>query len=184
MSADYNINFHELQSKFNRMMEDLPAKVGTIMVNFSKQRFRDQNWLDAAPSPWAKRKAGAKRNKGRALLVDSGRLRRSIRLINVTRNRVTIGTDVPYAEAHNEGVDKQVTVNAFSRRKTERQKIYSVKTRKGRFSRVEVGSGNVKTHTRHMMLPRRRFLGPSAELTNQLTRFIQTEINKVFSTSP
>jgi len=181
MTNDHNINFSELQSKFNRMMETLPSQLGTIMVNFSKQRFRDQAWKDITLSPWARRKAGVKRNKGRALLIDSGRLRRSIRILNATRNRVTIGTDVPYAEAHNEGVDKQVTVNAFSRRKTQKQKLYSVKTKKGRFSRVEVGTGNVKAHTRHMKLPQRRFLGPSEALTAQLTLFIKEELNKVFT---
>jgi phage gpG-like protein len=180
MSLDHNINFNNIQQRFNRMMEDLPPKLGTVMVNFSKARFREQSWCDVTASPWAKRKANTKNNRGRAILIGSGRLRRSIRIISTTRNKVTIGTDVPYAEAHNDGVDKTVTVNAFARRKSQIQKIYSIKTKKGRFAKVTVGSTMVKSHQRHMNLPRRRFLGESHELTNQLTRFISIEINNVF----
>ena len=182
MSTDHNINFNHIQQQFNRLMQDLPAKLGTIMVNFSKSRFREQNWVDGITSPWAKRKNNAKRNRGRAILIDTGRLRRSIRIISITPYRVTIGTDVPYAEAHNEGVDKMVTVNAFTRNKTTKQKLFSIKTKKGRMAKVTIGSSSVKTHQRHMKLPRRRFLGTSENLTAQLTRHVAAEINKIFKT--
>jgi phage gpG-like protein len=180
MNPQSNFNFTELQAKFNRIMQTIPAQLGTVMVNFSKQRFREQNWIDATASPWASRKAGARRNRGRALLIDSGRLRRSIRIITANRTQVTIGTDVPYAEAHNEGSNEVVSVRAFRRAKMQKQKLYSIKTHKAHLGKVNVGSSDVKAHTRKMNMPQRRFIGESVQLNNQIRRHIETELNKLF----
>jgi phage gpG-like protein len=70
---------------------------------------------------WAPRKAGRahgrtrqdgerdrryKNPRQRALLVQSGRLRRSPRITATTATSVTVGTDVPYAEPLQEGTPK------------------------------------------------------------------------------
>lgn len=133
----------------------LPKKVGDTAVLFTKQRFREQAWVDNSTQPWKKRNPNAKRNKGRALLMNSGRLRRSIRIVGTTSDSVTIGSNVPYAAAHNEGFKGAVQVSAHSR--------------KGK---------PVKAHSRNMNLPVRRFMGPSAALNKQITRLIKAEILK------
>lgn len=160
--------------------------IGAKVVVFSKQRFREQAWTDATTQPWQKRKAGAKRNTGRAILKDTGRLQRSIRVVSVTPSSVTIGTDVPYAQAHNEGFRGTQNVPAHTRNRYAKVKtgsgVYSIKTQKERqrTSKVKVEGGEikVKAFTRRMNLPKRQFLGNSQVLTNQIKRLVTAEINK------
>ena len=112
------------------------------------------------PEPWQrrtrKRRGGEKRQKG-AVLVDSGRLKRSIRITSVTKTSVTIGTDVEYAKIHNDGFDGVQSVRAHTRKTKNKTQ-------------------NVRAHTRKMKMPQRRFLGESAELERLITEFIENEL--------
>ena len=133
-------------------LRGMPEQIGMMAVNFTKQRFVDQNWLYTSPQPWKKRSRNRRGGKARqrgAVLVDSGRLKRSIRIIKTTLDTVTIGTDVPYAQVHNDGFDGKQYVKAH--------------TRKGR---------TVKAHRRKMKMPKRQFLGSSAALTREIEKFI------------
>ncbi len=58
------------------------------------------NWVPRKGEKWQPRKVT---DSGRALLVKSGRLRKSIRLTRVTQDSVTIGSNVSYAPYHNFG---------------------------------------------------------------------------------
>jgi phage gpG-like protein len=179
---DFNNKLNGLQ----KVLKSLPRKVGAQAVVFFKSRFREQAWADNATEPWKKRKPGAKRNTGRAILIASGRLRRSIRVIASTPSSVTIGTDVPYARAHNEGFRGTVQVPEHTRNRYRKVKygtgIFSIKTRRERQRTVkevvEGGEIKVKAHPKRMNLPRRQFMGNSAVLNNQIKRIIMAEINK------
>ena len=58
--------------------------------------------MDSALQSWRPRK---KADTGRAILVKSGRLKRGIRAIPLSNlQEIKIGNDVPYAQAHNEGL--------------------------------------------------------------------------------
>lgn len=176
-------------------MQTLPYKVGVLMVGFTLDRFKYQNWIDTYPAPWKPRKRNKWSKKandtGRALLVKSGRLRRATRIVATTPNSVTIGNDTPYAVAHNEGLRLGLIqqVSGFKRKRFASQKtgtgIYSVKSRKERMrtKRVMTGAVDVKAHTRHIdqNIPERRFMGESKYLNMQISRLIQAEINKTFS---
>lgn len=163
----------------------LPIKVGDTAVLFSKQRFREQSWVDYATEPWKRRKTGAKRNTGRAILMSTGRLRRSIRIMRTTRDSVTIGSDVPYARVHNEGFMGIVGVKGHTRTKWVKTKIETGKlTPKGNKSMRTMttagGEYTVKAHNRKMNMPRRQFMGSSKVLDKQVTRLITAEIMKAF----
>ena len=180
-------NFLKQMEKLERSMKVIPKRAGIVAVNFSKQRFVQQNWIDGRSKSWAKRKTsrGSKsRNRG-AVLIDSGRLKRSIRIVSATTNRVVIGTDVPYAQAHNDGFRGTITVKAHIRRKFKTSKkgtgIFSVKTRKERTRTTREATGTeteVKSYRRKLSIPQRQFLGNSAELARQIERNIAAEINK------
>lgn len=173
------------------MMTTLPYKVGVIMVAFSKDRFKYSNWIDNYTEPWQRRsrkkqwtnKGKVKNNTGRALLVQSGRLRRSIRIVNTTSSSVTIGSDAPYAAVHNDGLRVNTTqrVRAHVRMNRKRDQYA---TPSGRRKAVKQASGisHVKEHTRHMnfKMTRRRFMGESRYSTMQINRLITTEVNKIF----
>ena len=98
-----------VERHFKQVLQYAPGMLGNDAVNFFLDRFKEQAWLGTSREPWQKRKAftawgKTPRNKGRAILIDTGRLRRSIRITQVSQMTVTIGTDVPYAKAHNEGM--------------------------------------------------------------------------------
>lgn len=154
-------SFAAIVDDVTRAINAMPARVGTCAVNFSKQRFIQQNWHDTTPEPWKPRsrtRRGGERRQSGAILVDSGRLKRSIRVVSADSNRVIIGTDVPYAEIHNEGLDGEVSVRKHSRR-----------SRKGRLHIV-------KAHKRRVHMPQRRFLGESQALATQLEELMIKEL--------
>ena len=97
-------------------------------------------------------------------MVDSALLKNSVRVIKTTRNSVTIGTDKPYAQIHNEGgtVKQNITIKAHSRKQ------------KGR-------TENVKEYKRkrEFKIPKRQFIGESAILMRRIERFVQREITAI-----
>lgn len=156
-------SFAAIIDDVTRCINQLPQRVATLAVNFSKERFVKQNWHDSHEEPWQKRKhkrrGGEKRQRG-AVLVDSGRLKRSIRVVSVSRDRIVIGTDVPYAEIHNEGFEGVQNVRQH-RRRSKRGKVCSV-----------------RAHSRRMSMPERRFIGESAELARRIEELMVTELTK------
>lgn len=176
--------FDQLVNRVAGAIGAIPRRAGVLAVNFSKDRFRHQGWFDRAPEPWAKRKKGwgKAERPGRAILVKSGRLRRSIRVVSTSPDRVVIGTDVPYAKAHNEGFEGSVkqNVRAHERRKYGKIQSTSIETRKRSGRRGVVGTVQVKAHSRTIdqKIPERRFIGNSALLESQLTRMITVEIQR------
>ena len=179
--------FGDVALKYHKVRMALPPVIGTIAVNHFKDSFRRQGWRDRTLEAWAKRKPGTKNNKGRAILVRSGRLRNSIRIISADPNRIVIGTDVPYARAHNEGVHDQVNVKAFKRRRFGKSKVqstgvFSIKSRQGVSSTVTNVTGEypVRSHTRKMNLPQRQFMGDSYVMDLKIDREITNRIMTIF----
>ena len=159
-------------NRLSKLYKKFPELAAIEAVNFSKERFVRKNWVDKSVTAWKARKpspdwhseAQKKAAARGSLMVKSGRLKRSIRKIKVTRNSVTIGTDVPYAQPHNEGavINQSVNVKTHSRK------------RKGR-------TETVKAHRRKrkITLPERRFIGESAVLLRRVERLVQREINEI-----
>jgi len=178
---------------FNRKMDNLQRAYqrmpGRAAVEFSKQRFQQQNWIDNSTEPWRKRKENAKRaarNRGRAILIKSGRLKRSIQKRVLSATRIVISSDVPYAAAHNFGLKKIVTVKSHKRGRYSTVKegtgTYSLKTRRERMRSHRVGIiGSQKTvedYKMRMNFPRRQFLGESRYLARRIERDMASETIK------
>jgi len=176
-------NLSATEQHFKKVLQYAPGMLGNMAVNFFLDRFRYQNWLGYSTEPWQQRRTNSRRNKGRALLVQSARLKRSIRITRISGLTATIGTDVPYARAHNEGFKGTVSVKAHTRNRFSKEKIGSGKfTKKGKermktIQRIS-GSGEVQAHTRRVNLPRRQFIGRSPVLEKQMQRKLQAELLK------
>ncbi|CAL2079082.1 Phage virion morphogenesis family protein [Tenacibaculum dicentrarchi] len=161
MSVKFKGDFFEkLQRIDNKFfLSKMTSEAGVIAVNFSKDRFRQKNWVDTSQEKWTPRK----RKRAGSILVKSSRLKRSIRKISEGKYYVLIGTDVPYAQIHNEGGTIKATarVRAHSR------------TRKGRNQPIKV-----KAHTRQMntKIPKRQFLGESAVLALRLENHMYDKV--------
>lgn len=165
-------DFIKKLNRLSKLYTKFPELAAIEAVNFSKERFVRKNWVDKGVEAWKARKPSPewhsdeqKKAASRgSLMVKSGRLKRSIRKTAVTRNSVTIGTDVPYAQIHNEGgiIKQNITIKAHSRK------------RKGR-------SENVKEYKRkrQFKIPQRQFIGESAILLRRIERLVQREITNI-----
>ena len=165
-----------------KLYEKFPKMAAIEAEYFSKERFVQKNWVDRSRVAWKKRKNN---NRGGSLMVGkgSGRLKKSIRKLSYTRNSVTIGTDVPYAQIHNDGgtINKTVRVKSHTRKVTKRAR--SERTGRVLKKRVSNGTTTVKAHTRKMntTYPQRQFLGESALLMRRIERLTQREIDKILN---
>lgn len=160
--------------------KQLPRKAAALVVDFFKGRFKRQSWVDAGVEKWPARKGDKKKGRGRAILVKSGRLRRSIRAVSVTADRVVIGTDVPYAKIHNEGEKIEGTQNVSAHtRRAHRRKGYIRGGKKIKSGKVQ--EHTVRSYTRKVntVMPRRRFMGASAALEKRLGGMLAREIGGV-----
>ena len=163
----------------------LPNKAATVAVNFSKERFRQQNWLGNTTQPWKKRKKEGKRDRGRAILVKTGNLKRDVHKISVTATTALIGTSKltgGYAKAHNEGYRGTVTVKSHKRHVYSKVKEkYTTRNGKERSrTRKTIDSttpaGTVRSHKRRMNLVMRKFLGASPVMDKQINRMMAAEL--------
>ena len=80
----------------------LPILIGNEAKNFFQGSFRNQGFTDDDLQKWQRRKS-RRNDKGRAILVDTGDLRNSIRVRIATFNKIVITSDLPYSAVHNYG---------------------------------------------------------------------------------
>lgn len=163
-------DFLQKLNRLSKLYNKFPEGAAIEAENFSNERFVMKNWVDRTASPWKKAEPVPDwipkkwRKKSGSLMVQSSRLKNSVRTIATTRNSVTIGTDVPYAQIHNEGgtVNQTVNIKAHSRK------------RKGR-------TENVKGHQRKrkFKIRQRKFIGESAILMRRIERFVEREIKEI-----
>jgi phage gpG-like protein len=156
-------DFQKMQGDFQRIIGSLPAVVGNAMVNFYKDSWNREGFLDQRRTPWPPRKG--RQMKRRRLLVQTGRLRRSLRY-STQGTLITISTDVPYAQVHNEGGKVQGTQNV---------KQHTRKTKRG--------ATTVKAHTRavNFTMPQRQFMDiPGRRISAVLEKRIQLIVQRAF----
>lgn len=168
-----------MQQKLQKAMDGLPLVLVNEAVNWTKGNFTRQGWPGASFQPWKPRSANAKRNMGRAILVDTGRLKRSIRKISTGNLTASFGTDVPYASAHNNGFKGTVNVKAHQRQQFGKVKYSTGKTGQFATKRGVVGQKKVGSFQRHMNLPRRRFIGNSPVLVSILRKMAVVHVTKI-----
>jgi phage gpG-like protein len=162
-----------LNRKFKRALAGLPPVIGAEAVNWSQERFVQQNWIGSTEQPWQPRIYNRK-GKGRAILIQSGRLWRSIRIISTEEMRVTIGTDVPYAAIHNYG--GQIHQAARSETFTRNRKVRGIN--KGQFKRGTSPGRGFTLGERVINMPQRQFIGSSPDLIRRLNEAAQRHISK------
>lgn len=148
--------------------------------NFERQAFFSEKW---------QRRKSPIRNEGRAILTDTGQLRRSIKS-RTTENSITFYTDLPYASIHNEGGEIIVTEKM---KKFFWHKYYEAT---GSYGRKKDGSRRNDKRTIQLSdeaefwkflalkkvgttirIPRRRFLGTSPEVENSVRSIIEENLN-------
>lgn len=171
----------EMLRAYEQLRAKIPTYVGREAENFFKQSFRQQGFSGASQSTWRARKGNT--DPGRAILVKTGKLRNSIRILEVSDRRVVVGSELPYAEAHNEGLKATVQVGEHSRVAT--RKVFTRYTKKGkgtgRKSKIRGRGFQVRAHQRNVNLPKRQFIGPSPYLDKRIERLIEARLRQIFN---
>ena len=92
----------DLRLKLARVkrLEPVLRAMGQAVVNIARRAFGDPS---LRPSPWLARK----KSTSKPILVQSGLLKRSPRVTDVTDSYVKVGTDRPYAAVHQFGSKKK-----------------------------------------------------------------------------
>lgn len=172
-SAD---QFAKIQERLAGTLRTLPEIIGNEVVNFALNSFDQQAWSGESQQVWKKRKNPTKWGKAdetdRALLVKTGKLKRSIRITRIQENRVFVGAggaDIPYAKVHNYGFKGIVNQN-----------VRGYKRRNSNGKTIEI-----KAHKRtiNQNIPQRRFIGgenDSPYLKARLRRIALAELRKIF----
>lgn len=103
------VDFDQILKNVETMKSRLPRILARQMLNHSKQAFRNQGFTDKTLDPWKSRKRPNKADRNnprtRAILIDSGALRRSLMKKKATFREIRIGSyGIPYASRHNRGL--------------------------------------------------------------------------------
>ena len=91
------------QIRLQKSLNNFVVEMGTDAKNHFVKSFRNQGFEDKSIVKWKPRKR-LEQGRSRAILVKSGDLRRSIRVINKSHRSITLGSDLPYAQIHNDGL--------------------------------------------------------------------------------
>lgn len=153
-------------------------------MNFERQAFFSEAW---------ERRKSPIRNEGRAILIDTGQLRRSISS-RVTENSVIFYTDLPYAAIHNDGDEIKVTkrmkgyfwhkyyeaTGSFGRKKDgtlRKNKKNARLTTEADFYKWMA----LKKEGSTIKIPRRQFIGTSPEVEQAVREIIEENITEYFN---
>jgi phage virion morphogenesis family len=135
------------------ILKDLKVKLADEFDrNFTRKAFFDKVWQP-------------RRNDRRgSLLLVSGKLRRSLKA-HVSQDGVHFTSAMPYAVAHNEGFEGNVSIRTHTR------KAHKAKRRvHGRMRRVDVHGHSVSSYTRKLVIPQRRFVGDHPEIDKMVEK--------------
>ncbi len=165
---DFTLPIKQMQKRLERALLHAPKVVANEALNFALDNWKKQAFQGAVTEPWKKRKDpnkwGKVKRPGRGLLVDSGRLRRAGRVKSITSSTATLVWNVPYASAHNNGINGLgiiQNVNSFTRKRGKKTQTVSAHTR-----RI------------NQKIPKRQFIGRSPYLTQRLQREVSLLIKK------
>lgn len=174
-----------MKSETHHILKRILDDIRVEMTDEFDQNFERQSFFGEA---WQRRKSPIR--QGDHILVDTGRLRRSIQS-RTTDNSITFFTEEPYAAIHNEGGEIVVTT------KMKRYFWHKYYETVGSFDRKKDGSRSNNKRTVQLSeeaefwkfmalkkvgttikIPRRRFLGTSPEVEKAVREIIEENITE------
>ncbi len=93
-------------AKFKAELPRMTDVMLTVAQNHSTENFAKQGFDDIGVQKWEPRKRTRTRDIGKAILVQTGRLRRSLRKKRLNALSGVLFSPLPYAKRHNEGLDR------------------------------------------------------------------------------
>lgn len=168
-----------------RILKDIQVDMSEEFdKNFERQAFFSEKW---------QRRESPIRDEDRAILTDTGALRKSIGS-RMTENSITFYTTLPYAAIHNDGGEIVVTkrmkrffwykyyeaTGSFGRKKNgdlrqdKRNRRLDTEAEFWKFMALKKTGSSIK-------IPRRRFLGRSPEVEKAVREIVETNLTKYFN---
>lgn len=175
-----NLN-REVKEAVNGLMDIqkrvLPVKFGRSAINLFKDNFIKGGYQDNGLKKWklSKRQYGSGTSAQYGTLLSSRQHLFSNFSLKTEESRVTIQNKTPYAEVHNEGY---TGVQYVKPHKRNRSLASNIKTRKI----VHVGGQNVRAFSRKIRIPKRQFMGDSADLRKLINDIAYNELKKFIDT--
>lgn len=167
MPKNSNIGkFVFLERQYKGFRRRLPNKVAITVVNFFKRNFRVSGFVDRPFQKWKKPSYPGKKG---ATLVKSGELRRNIKKLRVSVNRVVVGvpSNIKHARIHNEGGKIAITPKM--------RRFFWAKFKE---TEKEFWKNMALTKKTHIDIPKRQFIGDSKVLEVTIERMIIKELKK------
>lgn len=187
-----HLNFFGQLQAFKKFKDAYPRYVGNMAVNFYKDSFKRGGYIDTGGlQKWEPRKKlaarGSKPKGNRALLVKTGNLRRSIKIIRSGLGFVVVGTNLPYARIHNEGgtITSTQNIGAYTR-KAHKRKAYT-RTWQGNSQSIkatQIAQSQIKAHSRkqNTKMTQRQFMGLSQFLMRRILLNTEYKIKQILNT--
>lgn len=97
----------EFTKKVEGVVGDFATIAGVEAINHFTKNFRKQGFDDDGVKPWKPRKRDRKRDSGKAILVQSGALRKSLIRRRAGKFAVFIMSPLKYANVHNSEMSSQ-----------------------------------------------------------------------------
>jgi phage gpG-like protein len=194
MAKSNKFDLKQVEKKARKAMEAAIVDVGNTAKVFFVDSFRKQGWDDQSVQKWKKRQLSERKGRGskksakaartvrsvkagRAILVKTGDLRRSIKRNPANRAALSIkiSTDLPYAKIHNDGGNVVQYVKPHRRfvdqGDTMGTGVFNIKSRKEKQAKVKVKQ-DVKGFSRKVRMPKRQFMGDSYNLNEKVKAVI------------
>lgn len=182
---------HQVREELN---DRLPRRVGVIAVNYFNQNFRDAGWRDNELHPWQetiRQREGKGADAKRTPLISAApHLSRSIEA-RPRPGAVRIINAVPYAKIHNEG--GQFTTHPTitpKMRKMAWAKVYAIAGQDGKLPKdlpevarkwKALALTKKSKLTINVNMPKRQFIGNSAELLKKIDDTIISTIQRLIN---
>lgn len=162
MSTNKIPNFLAIAEK---LKADMRTNAKVYCLQWFDDSFQNQGFTDAAFVAWPKRDPD--KDPGRAIMVDTTFLRKSLTVLAQDENTMTFGTHVPYAAVHNYGLRVRAIQNVRAHHRTNKEGK--------RFQ--------VKPHFRKMdtQFPKRQFIGESKQMMDNLNNWLLNQIKVRFN---
>lgn len=162
-------DFSVTRTAMGDVFKNLPKWAGNAALNFFKDSWRRQGFIDRRFERWPKRRNDPA-GKERALLVKSGALRRSLRL-RTGNDWFEIYTDMPYAKAHNEGA--VVVQKVTPRQRRYFWAMHSKAKKRGRGDEAERWKRMALSQKLTIRIPKRQFMGHSNFIERRIVAHVE-----------
>ncbi|MES2651279.1 MAG: phage virion morphogenesis protein [Bacteroidota bacterium] len=168
-----NDAFAQISQKMDDLQRILPQilaneSVEEVLSNFENESFDGKKWEERKD----------KSEASRSLLVKHGHLKRSPQVYGFRSNGWKLGSDIPYAAAHNNGL----TIKRTARSETFVRERYKKGVKRGSFKKGTTDGQGFSFKAYSFKMPMRRFIGDTIAMRTRLYKVAKQEYLKIFNT--